>query len=62
MILVIYWGAQRFRQAVAGWYEQKFSIPTDSETEVLPLIGSQEGTAHLPLAILNPIKALICKR
>ncbi|HHP7232003.1 MAG TPA: LL-diaminopimelate aminotransferase, partial [Xenococcaceae cyanobacterium] len=24
------------------------------DTEVLPLIGSQEGTAHLPLAILNP--------
>jgi len=24
------------------------------ETEVLPLVGSQEGTAHLPLALLNP--------
>lgn len=47
-------GTQKFRQAAANWYEQKFGIAVDPETEVLPLIGSQEGTAHLPLAILNP--------
>ena len=43
-----------FRHAAASWYTQKFGIPVDPETEVLPLIGSQEGTAHLPLAVLNP--------
>ena len=43
-----------FRQAVAIWIEQRLGITVDPETEVLPLIGSQEGTAHLPLAILNP--------
>ena len=47
-------GTQDFRQAAAKWYEKKFGITIDPETEVLPLIGSQEGTAHLPLAILNP--------
>lgn len=47
-------GTQKFRQAAASWYEQKFGIAVDPETEVLSLIGSQEGTAHLPLAILNP--------
>ncbi|GBE92491.1 LL-diaminopimelate aminotransferase [Nostoc cycadae] len=47
-------GTQAFRQAAADWYEQKFGIKVDPETEVLPLIGSQEGTAHLPLALLNP--------
>ncbi|MEH1909259.1 LL-diaminopimelate aminotransferase [Nostoc sp.] len=47
-------GTLGFRQAAANWYEQKFGIKVDPETEVLPLIGSQEGTAHLPLAILNP--------
>ena len=47
-------GTQNFRVAVAKWYEQKFAIAVNPETEVLPLIGSQEGTAHLPLAILNP--------
>ncbi|RQH12948.1 LL-diaminopimelate aminotransferase [Okeania hirsuta] len=45
---------QAFRQAAAQWYTDKFDIPVNPETEVLPLIGSQEGTAHLPLAILNP--------
>ncbi|NDJ16855.1 LL-diaminopimelate aminotransferase [Myxacorys almedinensis] len=47
-------GTQAFRQAAATWYRDKFGIPVDPETEVLALIGSQEGTAHLPLAVLNP--------
>ncbi|MEH2106430.1 LL-diaminopimelate aminotransferase [Nostoc sp.] len=47
-------GTQGFREAAANWYEQKFGIKVDPQTEVLPLIGSQEGTAHLPLALLNP--------
>ncbi|MEG4282495.1 LL-diaminopimelate aminotransferase [Microcoleus sp. A006_D1] len=47
-------GTRDFREAVACWYEQKFGISVNPETEVLPLIGSQEGTAHLPLAVLNP--------
>ncbi|MTJ29796.1 LL-diaminopimelate aminotransferase [Aphanizomenon sp. UHCC 0183] len=51
---LLFRGTQNFRQAAAQWYEQKFGIPVDPETEVLPLIGSQEGTAHLPLAVLNP--------
>ncbi|MGB7084321.1 MAG: LL-diaminopimelate aminotransferase [Phormidesmis sp.] len=45
---------QDIRIAAAQWYEQKFGIAIDPETEVLPLIGSQEGTAHLPLAVMNP--------
>jgi aspartate/methionine/tyrosine aminotransferase len=51
---LLFHGTQNFRQAAAQWYEQKFGIAVDPQTEVLPLIGSQEGTAHLPLAILNP--------
>ena len=47
-------GTKKFREAAANWYTQKFGINVDPETEVLQLIGSQEGTAHLPLAILNP--------
>lgn len=47
-------GTQEFREAAANWYEQKFGVKVDPQTEVLPLIGSQEGTAHFPLAILNP--------
>jgi aspartate/methionine/tyrosine aminotransferase len=47
-------GTKDFRVAVAHWYQDRFGIPVNPETEVLQLIGSQEGTAHLPLAILNP--------
>ncbi|MEG4211614.1 LL-diaminopimelate aminotransferase [Microcoleus sp. S13_B4] len=47
-------GTRDFRDAAAIWYEQKFGIAVNPETEVLPLIGSQEGTAHMPLAVLNP--------
>ncbi|MGF1515705.1 MAG: LL-diaminopimelate aminotransferase [Elainellaceae cyanobacterium] len=51
---LLYHGTQPFRQAVAKWYQRKFGVAVDPETEVLALIGSQEGTAHLPLAVLNP--------
>jgi len=43
-----------FREAAARRYERTFGLGVDPETEVLPLIGSQEGTGHLPLAVLNP--------
>ncbi|MBE9029721.1 LL-diaminopimelate aminotransferase [filamentous cyanobacterium LEGE 11480] len=51
---LLFRGTQKFRQVAAAWYEQRFGLAIDPETEVLPLIGSQEGTAHLPLALLNP--------
>jgi aspartate/methionine/tyrosine aminotransferase len=51
---LLYHGTQAFREAVARWYTKRFGIPVDPATEVLSLIGSQEGTAHLPLALLNP--------
>jgi aspartate/methionine/tyrosine aminotransferase len=43
-----------FREAAAAWVERRFGVAVDPEREVLLLIGSQEGTAHLPLAVLNP--------
>jgi len=51
---LLFQGTKSFRQAAAFWYTRKFGIPVDPEAEVLTLIGSQEGTGHLPLAILNP--------
>ena len=43
-----------FREAVASWAQRRFGVSVDPEREVLLLVGSQEGTAHLPLAVLNP--------
>jgi aspartate/methionine/tyrosine aminotransferase len=51
---LLFHGTQPFRQAAAQWYQRRFGLAVDPETEVLALIGSQEGTAHLPLALLNP--------
>jgi len=51
---LLFHGTQEFRRAAATWYERRYGVAVDPETEVLPLIGSQEGTAHLPLAVLNP--------
>ena len=44
---------RRLRQAIANWYDGRFGIKLDPDTEVLPLIGSKEGIAHLSLAFLN---------
>jgi len=49
-----YEGLLEFRRAVASWYRQRFGVTLDPETEVLTLIGSKEGTAHMPLAFVNP--------
>jgi LL-diaminopimelate aminotransferase len=49
-----YSGLQGFREAVARWYRKRFGVELDPETEVLTLIGSKEGLAHLPLGINNP--------
>jgi LL-diaminopimelate aminotransferase len=49
-----YEGLLSFRAAVAGWYRQRFGVTLDPETEVLTLVGSKEGTAHMPLAFVNP--------
>ena len=47
-------GTQPFREAVARWAQERFGAAVDPDTEVLLLVGSQEGTAHLPLAVLEP--------
>lgn len=47
-------GKVELRQAISRWYEQRFSVKLDPDTEILPLLGSKEGIAHLPLALTNP--------
>ena len=47
-------GTRPLREAVSSWCLQRFGVTVDPDREVLLLVGSQEGTAHLPLAVLNP--------
>ena len=47
-------GLPAFREAVAEWMETRFGVRLDPYREVLPLLGSKEGIAKLPLAFLDP--------
>lgn len=49
-----YAGSLECRRACAAFYAARFGVALDPEREVLTLIGSKEGIAHLPLAITNP--------
>jgi len=49
-----YEGMYEYRKAVAEWYERRFNVKLDPDTEVLSLIGSKEGIGHIPLAFVNP--------
>ena len=42
-----YAGAKRYREACAQWMQRRFGVDADPDTEVLALIGSKEGIAHL---------------
>lgn len=47
-------GMPALRRSISGWYKRRFGVSLDTDSEVLPLIGSKEGIAHLPLAFINP--------
>ena len=49
-----YVGEKDFRSTVAAWFRKRFGVSLDPDTEVLALIGSKEGLAHLPLATVDP--------
>lgn len=49
-----YNGANFFRTAIAEWLQNRHDVKVDPESEMLVLIGSKEGLAHLPQAIINP--------
>ena len=46
-------GVPRLRRAIAQWYERRWGVAIDSETEAIVTIGSKEGLAHLMLATLD---------
>jgi len=52
-------GLPAFREAIAVWMKRRFGVDVDPATEVLPLIGSKEGIAHLPFAYVGPGDAAI---
>jgi LL-diaminopimelate aminotransferase len=47
-------GSPEFRGTVARWYAHRFGVTLDPGTEVLALMGSQDGLAHLAMAVTDP--------
>lgn len=49
-----YQGLPELRQTISDFYQQKFGVGLDAQSEVLPLMGSKEGIMHISMAFLNP--------
>ena len=47
-------GAPELRRSIAAFCKKRYGLDLDPDTEILALIGSKEGLAHFPLAVLNP--------
>ncbi|HLF18488.1 MAG TPA: LL-diaminopimelate aminotransferase [Candidatus Omnitrophota bacterium] len=47
-------GLPALKQEIAKWFQGRFNVSIDPNSEIYPLIGSKEGLAHLPLGIINP--------
>lgn len=46
-------GDPRLRRAISRWYEERYNVDIDPESEAIVTIGSKEGLAHLMLATLD---------
>jgi LL-diaminopimelate aminotransferase len=47
-------GLPAYREAVSAWMSRRFAVTVDPYREVLPLIGSKEGIAHVAFAYVGP--------
>jgi len=47
-------GLPELRKTIAEWYKKRFGISLDANKEVLPLVGSKEGVAHIAWCFIDP--------
>ena len=47
-------GIPRLRKAICDWYDRRYDVDLDPETQAIVTIGSKEGLAHLALACVGP--------
>jgi LL-diaminopimelate aminotransferase len=55
-----YTGMMSFREAAADWCKESRGLELDPASEILTMIGSKEGVAHIPLAFINPGDVALC--
>lgn len=48
-----YEGMAALREAFAAWFQRRFGVELDPRRQMVTLIGSKEGLAHLPMAVMN---------
>ncbi|MBN2167779.1 MAG: LL-diaminopimelate aminotransferase [Actinobacteria bacterium] len=48
-----YFGMRSFREEIAEWMYSRFQVSLDPQTEVIPLIGSKEGIAHIAFSVVD---------
>lgn len=48
-----YEGMPALREAFAAWFQRRFGVELDPRRQMITLIGSKEGLAHLPMAVMN---------
>ena len=47
-------GVQGLRKAMAGYYDRRYGVKLNPDTEVVATLGSKEGLANLAAAITSP--------
>ena len=47
-------GTASFRRTITSWYQRRYGVDLDPDSEALPLLGSLEGLTHLAIAYINP--------
>ena len=52
-------GIPRLRKAICDWYQRRYNIDLDPESQAIVTIGSKEGLAHLALATVGPGDAVL---
>lgn len=55
-----YAGLPVLRQAIAAWMQRRFGVALDPGAQVLPIWGSKEGIAHLPMATIDADDVVLC--
>lgn len=55
-----YSGSTVFRDAAVEWFKKRFGVKLDTEKEIITLIGSKEGIAHIPSAFVNIGDLTLC--
>lgn len=47
-------GLPSYREAVCAWMQKRFGVALDPFKEIIPLVGSKEGIAHLAFCFVEP--------